>query len=360
MDEKNPIGIGFLSVAHPHVYTRADILSGRSDVALRAVWDPHDPDNVNVFAERYGTEIASSAESVLERDDVDAVIIESWTEEMAGLAKQALEAGKAVLLEKPGSHSQELMAELVDVVERTGGYLTVGYMVRQAASHARLKALIESGELGRVTLGRFHVSVPAPDAVTPWFNLSSDPGGVLYEDGCHMVDLIVDLFGKPTSVTAQIPKFDDLTQEHGHLNEDAAVCTFVWPDKVATMALVGWEANDWLETWEEAIFGTEGSAFAGPLPERLHVFRKSDTESGPRGWTRQDSTSFNISWLDHEAEHVWHAVQHRSFYRAELDKFLSDIRSGGSPTIPATHALSVIETLHALYRSASTGSVAHP
>lgn len=356
MNDSKPVGIGFLAVAHPHVYTRADILAERDDVALRAVWDPDDADNLAMFADRYGVDVVGSAEELLTRDDIDAVIVESWTEKMADNAVLALEAGKAVLLEKPGANSPEAMRRVVDAAERTGGYLTVGYMVRQAKSHARLKQLIASGDLGRITAARFHVSVPAPDPVTPWFNLPTDPGGVLYEDGCHMVDLIIDLFGAPSSVTAHVAKYPDLTEQHGHLYEDVAVATLAWPDRAATLTLVGWEANEWLETWEAAVFGDEGTALAGPLPDRLHVYRRSERSPDRlAGWTRHDDTQFNVSWLDHDAKHVWHAVQHRSFYRAELDRFIRDVRTGGTPEIPATHALAVIETLTALYRSAAEG-----
>lgn len=348
------VGIGFLAVTHPHVYTRADLLSEMDGVDLVAVWDAEDEENATVFAERYGVERASTAEELLARTDVHAVIIESWTQNMCTLAAAALRAGKKVLLEKPGGNSPEALRGLVETVRETGGYLTVGYMVRQNAAQARLKETLAHGLLGRVTAARFHVSVPAPDAVTPWFNLETDIGGVLFEDGCHMVDLVIDLLGRPSSVTAHVAKYDDLTAIHGHRFEDVAACTFAWPDRVATMTMVGWEANDWLETWELALFGDAGTAIGGPLPERFSIFLKEPAGPFGAGWTRHESTSFNVSWLDHDARHVWHAVQHRSFFRAELERFVDDVRHDGEPQIPASHALDVVETIQALYDSART------
>ena len=67
--------------------------------------------------------------------------------------------------------------------------------------------------LGRLTAARFHVSVPAPDAVTPWFNLKDDIGGVLFEDGCHMLDIVLHLMGRPDKVSAFVSKFDDLKRK---------------------------------------------------------------------------------------------------------------------------------------------------
>jgi predicted dehydrogenase len=355
MTDLQPVGVGFLAVTHPHVYTRADLLSEMEGVRLVAVWDDEDDANAETFAQRYGVARMDDVDSLLARQDIDAVIVESWTQNMAGLAAIALRAGKKVLLEKPGGNNPTVLRELAAVVDETEGYLTVGYMVRQTPIQERLKALLSEGTLGRVTAARFHVSVPAPDAVTPWFNLDADIGGVLFEDGCHMIDLIIDLFGRPSSVTAHVTKYDDLTEQHGHRYEDAAACTLAWPDKVATLTLVGWEANEWLETWQLAVYGDQGTVEAGPLPERFDVFVREATGNYAPGWTRYEKTQFNVSWLDHEAKHVWHAVQHRAFYRAELQRFIADARSGGSPQIPISHALSVVETIQALYTSSAEG-----
>jgi predicted dehydrogenase len=355
MSKTDSVGIGFIAATHPHVYTRADILSQMPGVRLVSVWDDEDDANARTFAERYHVERAGSLDSLLARRDIDAVIIESWTQNMAPLAVAALSAGKSVLLEKPGGNNVAAIRTVADAVARNNGYLTLGYMVRQARSQAKLKQILASGVLGRVSVARFHVSVPAPDATTPWFNLATDIGGVLFEDGCHMVDLIIDLFGKPKAVTASVPKFDDYARAHKHLYEDAAACTLTWDSLVGTLSLVGWEANDWLETWEIAVFGERGTVYAGPLPDRCHLFLKEAAGGFDKGWTRWDETQFNVSWLDHKAQHVWHAVQHRDFYRAELERFVSDVRTGGRPLIPAAHGLQVTETIAAFYEAAKHG-----
>ena len=77
--------------------------------------------------------------------------------------------------------------------------------------------------LGRVTMARFHVSVPAPDATTLCFNLSNDIRGVLFENGCHMLDIVLHLMGRPRRVSALVPKFDDLARTYKHMYEDAVV-----------------------------------------------------------------------------------------------------------------------------------------
>jgi len=341
------IGIGFLEVTHPHVYTRADILARWRRSSSSACGSRTMPLRLRVRRSVRGGNHADARHCSPTR--VDAVIVEPWTHRMADVSIMALEAGKKVMLEKPASNDP---ANMAGSSRRSSGrwLLSVGNGTAVPASR-RLTELHASGLLGRTTVGRFHVSVPAPDAVTPWFNLEQDIGGVLFEDGCHMFDLVLDLLGKPRSVGAFVPKYDDLARRHGHRYEDAAVVILEWDDLVGTLSLVGWEANDWLETWELALFGEAGSAFAGPLPARLDVFLKDAGGAYPAGWTRHRETAFNVSWLDHEAKHVWHAVQHRSFFRAELERFIGDVRDGGSPEIPASHGLAVTETIAALYRA---------
>jgi predicted dehydrogenase len=92
----------------------------------------------------------------------------------------------------------------------------------------RVSKILDDGILGRTTVCKFHVSVPSPDAVTPWFNLKQDIGGVFFEDGCHMMDIVLSLLGMPKSIFARIPKYDDLHSKHTHLYEDAAVLTLDW------------------------------------------------------------------------------------------------------------------------------------
>ena len=93
------VGIGFLEVTHPHVYTRADILGDMDGVELVGVWEPDDAANAAVFAERYRVANHADPDALLSDERIQGVIVEPWTRRMADVAIMALEAGKHVLLE---------------------------------------------------------------------------------------------------------------------------------------------------------------------------------------------------------------------------------------------------------------------
>jgi predicted dehydrogenase len=351
------VGIAFLDITHPHVWTRADIFREMEGVELRSVWEPTDSAGAKTFSERYSIPVAASAESILKDKSVDAVVVESFTQNMAGLTIQALEAGKAVLLEKPAANNVENLRRIVQAHAAGKSLLQVGYMMRQGSMVDFARDVLSRKVLGRVTAARFHVSVPAPDAVTPWFNLENDIGGVLFEDGCHMVDIVLSLMGRPRRVSAMVPKYEDLAKQHKHMYEDAAVVNLDWGDCVGTLSLVGWEANEWIETWEMDFYGTDGTLQVGLLPAYSRMFLREPRGGFPKGWTEHRETQFNVSWLDTKAKHVWHAVQNRAFFSREAEQFVEGVR-GGKKTAGVTpsDALGTIELIQAAYQSSRSGS----
>ena len=127
------IGISFLDITHPHVWTRADIFREMPGVALRSVWEPNDVKGVKTFADRYGVTRAGSADAVLRDPRVNAVVVESFTQNMADITIAALRAGKSVLLEKPAANNPANMKRIVDAARKSKALLQVGYMMRQGS-----------------------------------------------------------------------------------------------------------------------------------------------------------------------------------------------------------------------------------
>lgn len=349
--------IAFLDITHPHVWTRADILSQMSNIILTKVWEPRDPESCRLFADRYGVEVVKTAEAILEDPEIDAVIVESYTHYMRDIVEKAIANGKAVLVEKPAANDLANMRSLVDACKNASKLVQVGYMMRQSPMIDFARTVLSQKLLGRMTLARFHVALPAPDAITPWFNLENDLGGALFEDGCHMVDLIVHLLGRPHAVHGFTPKFSDLTKLHSHRYEDAAVVSLAWEELVGTLTVAGWEANEWIETWSLEFFGAEGTLRIGLLPECYELYLKADTTGFRKGWNRYQKTQFNISWLDERAQHVWHAVQNRGFFERELSIFVDAIRENKTRAgVSPEDALNVIEVIAAVYEAARSGN----
>ena len=83
-------------------------------------------------------------------------MIESFTQNMADLTVKALQAGKAVLLEKPASNNPENMKRIVDAARRSKALLQIGYMMRQAWMRwIAARDVLHGTLLGRVAAATF-------------------------------------------------------------------------------------------------------------------------------------------------------------------------------------------------------------
>jgi predicted dehydrogenase len=104
-----------------------------------------------LFARRFpSVRVALAFEELLEDDSVEAVVIATPVPTHYSLARQALEAGKHVFVEKPPTMRADEMEELVQLAEQYGRVLMPGHLLLYHPGVHKLKELIDSGGLGDV------------------------------------------------------------------------------------------------------------------------------------------------------------------------------------------------------------------
>ncbi len=96
------------------------------------------------------TKITSSFEEILMDKDVDAIVIAVPAVAHHALAKQVLESGRPVFVEKPLTMSAADAQDLIDIAGRKRQVLMVGHLMMYHPGVLKLRELIESGELGDV------------------------------------------------------------------------------------------------------------------------------------------------------------------------------------------------------------------
>jgi predicted dehydrogenase len=103
------------------------------------------------FGARYpNARVTASFEEMLADDELQAVVIATPVPTHHPLAKQALEAGKHVFVEKPPAMRAAEMEELVALAEERGLVLMPGHLLLYHPGVQKLKELVDSGELGDV------------------------------------------------------------------------------------------------------------------------------------------------------------------------------------------------------------------
>jgi predicted dehydrogenase len=152
------------------------------------VFDPH-PERMEDFKKRYGVKPADSLAHVLEDPKIRLVFITAANHAHKALAIAALEAGKAVMCEKPMATTLADAEAMVEVAERTGGYLQVGFELRYSHLYTTVKDWIDQGLLGRVLNTHCIYSTSAWARNDVWRANSKTSGGMFGEKLSHYVDL---------------------------------------------------------------------------------------------------------------------------------------------------------------------------
>lgn len=142
--------------------------------------------------------VAEDWRDLVARDDVDLVSIVTPPATHMEMALAALDAGKAVLCEKPMAMNADETRRMVERAERTGAFALIDHELRFLNGRRQMRELVQSGEIGRVT----HIKIffrnatrARPDRPWNWWSDAKQGGGVLGAIGSHAVDSVRWLLG---------------------------------------------------------------------------------------------------------------------------------------------------------------------
>ena len=136
------VGAGYWGVNLVRVFHRLGVLGQICDFSL--------PRLNQLAAEYPDVKVETSYQAVLDDPSLDAVVIATPAETHYGLAKQALLAGKDVMVEKPMTLHCEETEDLIATADRLRRILMVGHLLEYHPAITRLQSLVERGELGRI------------------------------------------------------------------------------------------------------------------------------------------------------------------------------------------------------------------
>ena len=152
------------------------------------VYDRH-LERMEQLKQRYGVEPSESLEKVLENPDIKLVFITASNNAHKELTIAALEAGKAVMCEKPMATTLADAESMVEAAERTGAFLQIGFELRYSRLYTTVKDWIDQGSLGRVLNTHCMYCSSAWGRHDVWRTNSKTSGGMFGEKLSHYVDL---------------------------------------------------------------------------------------------------------------------------------------------------------------------------
>jgi predicted dehydrogenase len=141
-----------------------------------------------------------TAEQLLNVPGLQAVLVETRVRDSLDAAEICIAAGKNIHLDKPAGESLSRLRRILDSARRQELLVQMGYMYRYNPAVALLRQFLQRGWLGEL----FEVHTVMSKVVPPDSrrDLAAYPGGILFELGCHVTDLVVGILGKPSKVTA--------------------------------------------------------------------------------------------------------------------------------------------------------------
>lgn len=175
--------------------------------ALHAV-GARDAARAQAFADEFGGAVAGAYDEILARDDVDAVYIGTVHTSHHELAVAALEAGKAVLCEKPLGVDLAETEAMIAAARRAGLPLVEAFKYRFGPMPEAVRDLVAGGALGEIVEVEAAIGFAADRGIQRLF----DPalaGGALLDAGCYPVSFAVGVAawagrrGTPTVASAE-------------------------------------------------------------------------------------------------------------------------------------------------------------
>jgi predicted dehydrogenase len=194
------VGIGVIGAGLISAYHLAGLAAaGGAEVRVLAA---RSSVRAGPMARRFGVpEVATDWRAVLERADIDAVLVATPDSTHEEIAVAAAQAGKAILLQKPMAMTVGQCRRIIAAAREAGVDLQVSWMHRHFEEVVRAQELLASDKLGPVRHVRIRNATAGPHE--PWFyDRSQVAGGVVMQLGVHGIDLVQHLFGAIETVAA--------------------------------------------------------------------------------------------------------------------------------------------------------------
>lgn len=180
---------------------RAKALAALPSYRLAVVNDL-DPGRAQALAARYGGRVVADWRAAVSDGDVDVVVVSTPPSSHAEVCVTALGAGKDVLCEKPLARNVEESRLIVEEARRTGRLIATGFNYRFYPSIVKAREVLDAGVIGRLDHVRSYAGYSATAHSHAWLHDATVMGGgVLRDNGIHLIDLTRYFLGEVAEVT---------------------------------------------------------------------------------------------------------------------------------------------------------------
>lgn len=278
-----------------------------------------------------GSSAYSSPADLLQDPRVGIVIIATRHDSLASLTRQAISAGKHVLVEKPGGRRASELDGLAAAAKINGVKVRVGFNHRYHRAFRTARSLIDGGALGPLMFIRARYGHGGrPGYEKEWrANPKISGGGELIDQGVHIIDLSRWFLGEFTSVEGHLANyFWDMRADDN--------CFLLLKTDRGQVAFLQASCTEWKNLFSFEIFGKLGkieiSGLGGSYgTERITHYRML-SEMGPPETT------------------IWEFPMTDDSWNVEVEEFLTDITENREPNAGLADAIASLRITEEMYR----------
>ena len=200
-DEKRPkIKVGQMGVGHAHA-SKLSVYRASPDYEVVGIVEPNKELREQAQEQPAFRDVPFvTEEQLLNTAGLAAVLVETRVRDLLATAQRCIDAGKHVHLDKPAGESLTDYRRLLAAAEQKKLLVQMGYMYRYSPAVILLRRFLQNGWLGDVF--EVHTVMSKVVGDTERKNLAQYPGGIMFELGCHVIDLVIGVLGTPERVHA--------------------------------------------------------------------------------------------------------------------------------------------------------------
>ncbi|WP_425636935.1 Gfo/Idh/MocA family oxidoreductase [Algoriphagus yeomjeoni] len=285
-----------------------------------------------------------SLEELLAADAADLIIITTPNEFHFPMAKQCLNSGKHVVVDKPVTIFSHEAEELHKLAEKKGLICSVFHNRRYDGDFMTLQKLVREGDLGDLVYLESHFDRFRPDITENWREKEVPGNGITFDLGSHLIDQVVLLFGLPNWVQADIrmqrtgavaDDYFDIILDYGSLKA-----------RVTAGALVN------VPTPKFLLLGKNGSYQKFGLDVQEAAFKAGEKPEGPTLGVETEEKWGKIFLSEETKAYETIPGNYRILYQNVADA----ISKGTTLFITIPQTISVLKIIEASFESAKSGN----
>ncbi|MGB7348049.1 MAG: Gfo/Idh/MocA family oxidoreductase [Pirellulaceae bacterium] len=197
-------------------------------------------------------------EELLGQGELQVVLVETEVAQLLDVAERCIAAGKHIHLDKPAGASLPQLQRIVADALKRKRMIQMGYMYRYNPAIVLLHEFLDKGWLGDVF--EIHAVMSKVVDARGRAVLAQQPGGTMFELGCHLIDLVVGVLGKPQSIAS----FNKRSGKHDDALVDNMLAVLDYKHATASIKSSAVEVEGFSRR-HFVVCGTEGTFHVQPL-----------------------------------------------------------------------------------------------